>query len=139
MDEKLTLASLYYEGVANAGNSRAIRSLLARRLVQKDGLHLEFHDAIRDPDEPGNICGVIEEMMPRKTFLDKASRYHNTLWRSFRAPFFLTIIVFTLVLAYLMKDQMPAILQTFAAVSAIIAAAGGLLNRFSTSADSESS
>ncbi len=127
--EQLALAGLHYEGVVNAGSLPVIESLLARKLIHKDGLHLAIDPTVYDQSQPVSLDTLLEGAMPKNVFASKAYRYHNTLWRNFRGPFFLSIILFVFVLAYFMKEQVHIVLQTMAAAGGLLGAISGMLNK----------
>jgi hypothetical protein len=120
-DEQMVLLGLHYEGVVNPRNEFTLRSLYRRRLVEFRNGHFEFGD----PGWKAFVAG----QMHRAGFHDVANRYKNNVWRAFRAPMLLILLVLVLFIAYVAQDQMKLVFSLIGTVGGGAAALSTLGNR----------
>jgi hypothetical protein len=121
-DERMVLAGLRYESVVNPRNSYTLRSLYRRRLIEFRNGHFEFGD--------NDWYQFVGGQMHRAEFRNLAHRYKNNVWRAFRGPMLLILLVLVLFLAYVAQDQMKfafTILGTVGAGAASLTTLGNKL------------
>jgi hypothetical protein len=121
-DERMVLVGLHYESVVNPRNSYTLRSLFRRRLIEFRNGHFEFGDA--------DWYQFVGGQMHRAEFRNIAQQYKNNLWRSFRGPMLLILLVLVLFIAYVAQDQMKiafSMLGTVGAGAATLTALGNKL------------
>jgi hypothetical protein len=121
-DERMVLLGLHYEGVVNPRNSFTLRSLFRRRLIEFRNGHFEFGD--------NEWYQFVGGQMHRAQFRSLAQGYKNNLWRAFRGPMLLILLVLVLFIAYVAQDQMKiafSMLGTVGAGAATLTALGNKL------------
>jgi len=121
-DEQMVLAGLCHEGIVNPRNDSTLQSLYRRRLVNFQNSHFEFGDL--------NWREYVAENLNREDFRERARRYKNSVWISFRGPLVLILIVLVLFIAYVAQDEMRllfSILGTVGAGAATLTALGSKL------------
>jgi hypothetical protein len=97
-DERMVLLGLHYEGVVNPRNEYTLRALYRRRLIEFRNGHFEYGDS--------GWYEFVGGQMHRSMFHSVAQRYKNDVWRAFRAPMLLLLLVLVLFIAYVAQDEM---------------------------------
>ena len=129
-DERMVLAGLCHEGIVNPRNELTLRSLYRRRLVYFENSHFEFGDL--------TWREYVEEKLSREDFRERARRYQNNVWISFRGPMILILLVLVMFIAYVAQDEMRLLFSLIASIGAgagALSALGGRLKAMTTNVD----
>lgn len=95
-DEKLLLFQLAHNGLANGGNRRALRRLIARGLVRRDPNIELFSETFR--------LYVLAAAQREDLVSQARAEFGDSTWDMLRIPFFVVIIAFLLLLFATQKD-----------------------------------
>ncbi|MEP6390257.1 MAG: cache domain-containing protein [Halioglobus sp.] len=131
-DEQMVLAGLCHEGIVNPLNESTLRSLYRRRLVSFQNSHFEFGDI--------NWREYVAENLKREDFRERARRYKNSVWISFRGPMILILLVLVMFIAYVAQDEMRLLFSLIASIGAgagALTALGGSLRSMANKMSSE--
>ena len=115
-DEKMVLAGMHYQGILNYRNSSTAISLYRRRLVGFENFQLFYVDPEWEK--------FVKMRVSREEFHERASRYENKLWLSFRGPILLALLVTVIFIAYVAQDEMKIAFSLLGTVGGTLATVG---------------
>ncbi len=126
-DERIALASLAHNGVANISNVPSLFSLYSRGLIAVAPLGLKF----RLP----SFANYVRRKMPRDLFKQETAHYHDEKWRIFRAPLYILLGAVTLFLAYSVQDELANVIKVFGGFGATLGLLKSIGDRYQFSVD----
>lgn len=120
-DEQMVMAGLCHEGIVNPRNTFTLKALLRRRLIEYRNGHFEYGDC--------DWRNYVDGRMHKSEFRERARRYKNSSWRSFRGPIMLALLVLVFFIAYVAQDEMQVAFSILTTVGGTLAALSAFSDR----------